>query len=94
MNKYFLKKFNIPAFQHRIIHKLSVFSYKVLNFTSAPKILKENIVDHFLASSIIQLCQKEPLFIPDNSKSLRNRVTTISFNEKVYKYAVKTFTYF
>ena len=29
-----------------------------------------------------------------NSKSLRNRVITISSNEKVSKYALKTFTYF
>jgi len=94
LNEYLLGKFNIPAFQHRIIHRLSIFSYKMLNFTSAPEILKENIVDNFLGSSIIQLSQKEPLFLPDNSKSLRNRVITISSNEKVSKYALKTFTYF
>jgi hypothetical protein len=66
----------------------------MLNFTSAPEILMENIVDNFLGSSIIQLSQKEPLFLPDNSKSLRNRVITISSNEKVSKYSLKTFTYF
>jgi hypothetical protein len=66
----------------------------MLNFTCAPKILKENNVDNFSGSSIIQLSQKEPLFIPDNSKSLRNRVITISSNEKVSKYALKTFNYF
>ena len=49
----------------------------MLNFAFAPKILKENIADNFLASSISQLSQKEPLFIPDNFKSLRNRVVTI-----------------
>jgi hypothetical protein len=64
----------------------------MLDFTSAPEILKENIVDDFLGSSIIQLSQKEPLFLLDNSKSLR--VITISSNEKVSKYALKTFTYF
>jgi len=94
LNEYLLGKFNIPAFQHRIIHRLSNFSYKMLNFTSAPEILKENIVDNFLGSSIIQLCQKEPLFLPENSKSLRNRVITISSNQKISKYALKTFTYF
>ena len=69
------------------------FLYKLLNFTSAPKIFKENIVDNFLASSIIQLRQKESLFIPDNSMSLRNRVIIITSNEKVSIYAFKTFTY-
>ena len=63
-------------------------------FISAPKIFKENIVDNFLASSSSQLSQKEPLFIPDNSKSLRKRVITISSNVKVSIYALKTFTYF
>ncbi len=51
--------------------------------------LKENIGENFLGSSIIQLSQKEPLFLPDNSQSLRNRVITISSNEKVSKYALK-----
>jgi len=40
-SKSTLAKFNIPAFQHRIIHRLSVFSFKMLNFVSAPKNLKE-----------------------------------------------------
>jgi hypothetical protein len=53
LNEYLLEKFNIPVFQHRIIHRLSILSYKMLNFTSAPKILKENIKDNFLGSSII-----------------------------------------
>jgi len=30
--------------------------------------LKENIAENFLGASIIQLSQKEPLFLPDNSK--------------------------
>jgi len=71
-----------------------VFTFKMLNFTVAPKILKEDIVGNFLAWSITQLSQKEPIFIPDNSKSLKNRVITISLNEKVSKYALKTFSYF
>jgi len=66
----------------------------MLNFTFAHKILKEVIVDIFLASSITQLSQKEPLFIPDSSKSLRNRIITISSNEKVSKYALKLFLIF
>ena len=34
----------------------------MLNFTFAPKIPKENTVDTFLASRIIQLSQKEPKY--------------------------------
>jgi hypothetical protein len=59
--------------------------FKILNIYKCygSKILKEDIVDNFLASSIIQLSQKEPLFIPDNSKSLTNRVITNSSNENI-----------
>jgi len=87
----------------------------MLNSTSAPEILKENIVDNFLGSSIIQLSQrnsqgkycrqffrfkyhsvksKRTFILSDSSKSLRNRVITISSNEKVSKYALEIFTYF
>ena len=38
LNIYLLKKCNIPAFQHCIIHRLSIFSFKMLNFFSTPKI--------------------------------------------------------
>ncbi len=41
LNTYLSNKFNIPSFQHRIIHRLSDFSFKMLNFVSAPKNLKE-----------------------------------------------------
>jgi len=60
----------------------------MLNFTFAPKIPKENTVDNFLASRIIQLSQKEPLFIPDNSMSLRNRVITIPSLDVLSKYVI------
>jgi len=38
----------------------------MLNFTSAPVILKENIVENFLGSSIIQLSKKEQFNILNN----------------------------
>ena len=44
LNEYLQGQFNIPAFQHRIIQRLTFFSFKMFNFTSAPKILKEDIV--------------------------------------------------
>ena len=39
INEYLMKKFNIPAFQHRLLQRIALFSYKILNFTSAPCIL-------------------------------------------------------
>jgi len=47
LNTYLLNKFYIPAFQYRIIHRLSFFSLKMLNFVSAPKILKEVFLKSF-----------------------------------------------
>jgi len=66
LNEYFIG--NNTAFQHIKIHRLSVFAFKMLNFTTAPKIRKEYIVDNFLASSIIKLSQKDALFLPYNFK--------------------------
>jgi len=47
LNDYLQDKYNIPAFQHRLLQRLSIFSFKILNFVSAPKILKEMIETKF-----------------------------------------------
>jgi hypothetical protein len=47
LNDYLQDKYNIPAFQHRLLQRLSVFSFKMLNFISAPQILKEIIEKKF-----------------------------------------------
>ena len=47
LNDYLNDKYNISAFQHRLLQRLSVFSFKYLNFISAPKILKETIETKF-----------------------------------------------
>jgi len=80
LNKYLIKKFNIPAFQHRIILRLSIFSFKMLNFVSAPKILKEVIVKNFQEKSLIEKPDlvddnKESVFIPENTRTFRNGET-------------------
>jgi len=41
LNDYLQDTYNIPAFQHHLLQRLSIFSFKMLNFVSAPKILKE-----------------------------------------------------
>ena len=69
LNIYLIKKCNIPSFQRRIIHRLSLFSFKTLNFVSAPKILKEFIVKNFQEKNLIENRDlidnnKEPIFIP------------------------------
>ena len=70
-NTYLLNKFTIPFFQHRIIHRLSVFS-SMLNFVSAPKILKEVFLKSFEEKSSTEESASEdlvgdriePVFIP------------------------------
>jgi hypothetical protein len=37
----------IPDFQHRLLQRLSIFSFEMLNFVSAPKTLKEIIETKF-----------------------------------------------
>ena len=69
LNIYLIKKCNIPSFQRRIIHHLSIFSFKMLNFVSAPKNLKEFIVKNLQEKNLIEKTDlvddnKEPIFIP------------------------------
>jgi hypothetical protein len=69
LNIYLIKKCNIPAFQHRFIHHLSKFSFKMLNFVSAPKKLKGFIDKNFQEKKLIENTDlvddyKEPIFIP------------------------------
>jgi len=73
LNDYLQDKYNIPAFQHRLLQRLSVFSFKMLNFVSAPKILKETIETKFQELKTQETNKTDPLFVPGNKKSLRNR---------------------
>ena len=102
LNTYLVNKFNIPAFQHRIIHRLSVFSFKMLNFVSAPKNLKEVFLKSLEEKSLTEKsvsvdlvgAQIEPVFIPENTRTLRNGKTFLSKPEIVTKYYLKTFDHF
>ena len=64
-NNYLKKKFDIPAFQHRLFQRLSVLSFKLLNFKAAPEILKDDILKNYLDLSNFQL---NPLLIPESFK--------------------------
>ena len=97
LNKYLIKKFNIPAFQHRIILRLSIFSFKMLNFVSAPKILKEVIVKNFQEKSLIEKPDlvddnKESVFIPENTRTFRNGETFSTKHDVVSKFCLKHLT--
>ena len=73
MNDYLKDKYYIPAFQHRLLQRLSVLSFKMLNFISAPKILKETIETKFQELKTQETNNADPLFVPENIKSLRYR---------------------
>ena len=89
INDYILEKFNIQAFQHRLFHRLSILSFKMLNFESSPKILHNVILENFLELSSFEM---NLLHVPDCKKVLRNRVITIFDADIISK--LKTFSYF
>ncbi len=91
INTYLMEKFDIPLFQHRLFQKLAVLSFKLLNFRSAPKILKNDTVNNFLELSSFQI---NPLLIPESVRKLRGRAINISTMDTITKYKLKTFSYF
>ena len=91
VNTFLLQKFDIPAFQHRFFQRLSVLSFKLLNFKAAPEILKDDILKNYLDLSNFQL---NPLLIPESFKELRSRTINIFSKDIISKYKIKTFSYF
>lgn len=94
MNDYLQDKYNIPAFQHRLLQRLSIFSFKMLNFVSAPKILKEIIETKFQELKSQETNNADPLFVPENIRSLRNRNVIIYSQDAQSKFLINTFSYF
>ncbi len=94
MNDYLQDTYNIPAFQHRLLQRLSVFSFKMLNFIWAPKILKETIETKFQELKTQKTNNADFLFVPENIKSLRN-INVIIYSQDVQsKFLINTFSYF
>jgi hypothetical protein len=91
---YLQDKYNIPAFQHRLLQRLSIFSFKMLNFVSAPKILKEIIETKFQELKGQETNNADPLFVPENIWSLRNRNVIIYSQDAQSKFLINTFSYF
>ena len=94
LNDYLQDKYNIPAFQHRLLQRLSIFSFKMLNFVSAPKILKEIIETKFQELKSQETNNADPLFVPENIRSLRNRNVIIYSQDAQSKFFINTFSYF
>jgi len=74
----------------------------MLNFVSAPKNLKEVFLKRLEEKSLTEKsvsvdlvgAQIEPVFIPENTRTLRNGKTFLSKPEIVTKYYLKTFDHF
>ena len=62
----------------------------MLNFISTPKILKETIETKFQEFKTRETYNADPLFVPENIKSLRNRNVIIYSQE----FLINTFSYF
>jgi hypothetical protein len=66
----------------------------MLNFISAPKILKETIETKFQELKTQETSNADPLFVPEIIKSLRNRNVIIYSQDVQSKFLINTFSYF
>jgi len=91
INKFLLDKFGIPAFQHRVFSRLSIFSFKILNFSMSPKVLREVILENFEKLNEPEASTSDK---PESVRVLRNRKVIISPDTLITKYNSLTFSYF
>ncbi len=85
-NQELTKKFSLPTIQNRMFNRLNTAFFKYLNFSSAPVILK-NIV---LNNRLQLLNQSEENFnILRNSKLIKNDNITGKFDHQIFKFVSK-----
>ncbi len=89
LNQALQDKYDIPAFQHRLFQRVSVFCFKMLNFKSVPKTLQGDICTNYLELSSFEL---NPFCVPETIRKLRNRA--IYDSDIITKYKLKTFSHF
>ena len=65
----------------------------MLNFISAPKILKETLETKFQELKTQETNNADPLFVPENIKSLSNRNVSIYSQDVQSKFLINTFSY-
>jgi hypothetical protein len=91
INSFLLDKFGIPAFQHRVFSRLSIFSFKILNFSMSPKVLRDVILENFEKLNEPEASTSDK---PESVRVLRNRKVIISPDTLITKYNLLTFSYF
>jgi hypothetical protein len=91
INTILLDKFGIPTFQQRVFSRLSIFSFKILNFSMSPKVLREVILENFEKLNEPEASTSDE---PESVRVLRNRKVIISPDTLITKYKSLTFSYF
>ena len=89
LNTFLRDKYQISGFQHRLFHRMAVFSFKLLNFTASPQILKSIITSNYLILSSFEL---NPLCVPENTRELRNRTVKV-MNEEIISKTINIFLF-
>jgi len=82
MNTFLFDKFGIPAFQHRVFSRLSIFSFKLLNFSMSPRVLREVILENFEKLNEPETSTSDK---PESIGVLRNRKINISPDNPITK---------
>jgi len=72
----------------------AISSFNKLNFVSAPKILKETIETKFQELKGQETNNADPLFVPENIRSLRNRNVIMYSQDAQSKFLINIFSYF
>ena len=88
INSFLREKYGVSAFQHRIFHRISIFSFKLLNFLNKPKTLHECVLDNFLEKSAADV-------LPNNNINIKLRNNKeIIYSRSINKHEQTTFGYF
>ena len=88
MNDFLHKKFNIYSFQHCIFSRISLLSFKIINFVNSPIILHDTFLDNLLYKSYEELVNHN-----SNTRKLRNgKILKSSY--PFDKHKKRTFDYF
>ena len=87
INIYLHKRFGIYSFQHRIFSRISILSYKLLNFVSAPRILQDSIISNFANELNSNNASEDNWKILINGKKFENTTETVicKYKSSIFK---------
>ena len=88
INNFLHRKFNIFSFQHRIFKRISIFSFKLINFSNSPEELLDTILKNNPEQKAVLTSSSVNYKLLRNNKIVSNTLYTES------KYIHSTFDYF